>query len=356
MDVGRGEVGERGMGLHPDEVTEHLERDEVVTFCERDQLRSDGVPPARRTRNASALHEHGVQRERQHRRISEPARECLGVRRRCSGAIVTRAARLQRDDGQQSRPHGRQVVAQRRQHPPGCRDDVRGLGRVVGAHPHRRHVVRRDDPSGQARVAHRFGRRDRLDAVPPGCSEIGRARHGKRSQQRDRRLQVSRSSDRDRILVGARRATPHVLDLRGRTARRGAHEVFGVVEDVALQPAQRRPRRNADLLLQPDARAAQHGERVGLTVAAVQRQAQKPPRVFAPWVLGHMRVELHDRLIRRTDRDPRLRAALDGQQAQLRQAGGLDARPVVVGYFQVCGAPPQRQRLIEHGDARLGRS
>ena len=95
-----------------------------------------------------------------------------------------------------------------------------------------------------------------------------------------------------------------------------------------LQALEGRARVDAELLDQLRSGAAQDVERVGLAVAAVEREGEQAPRVLAPRVLGDVGVELGDDRGRVAEREPGLGAALDRVQPELGQAGALGARPV----------------------------
>jgi len=91
----------------------------------------------------------------------------------------------------------------------------------------------------------------------------------------------------------------------------------GLVENVGLQPAQRRTGIHTELIDQHRPSTTQYGESIALATGPIQRQRQQPPAVLTPWMLGHMRVQLRNRLGSKTQCQPSLRRPLDSTQPQL---------------------------------------
>lgn len=183
-----------------------------------------------------------------------------------------------------------------------------------------------------------------LQAGPPGHREI--------AQQADRRLEPGPGPRAHGPVVDGGRLRPHPGRRPVRPGR--GVEVVGVVEDVALQAAERRARIGAELLDQQRARAAQDGERVALAAGAVEREGQQPPGVLAPGVLGHVRVQVRHRLGGQAEGQPRPGPALDGVQPEFGQAGAFRAGPRLVGELGVGGPPPPAERLGEPVEPVLG--
>ena len=272
--VGSRVVGPSAGGLEPDQVAEHLVGEEVVALRESDELRADGVTLRGEAGAVAGLHEDAVEGERQQRRIVETTGERLGLGAASRGRGVARHGTRARSWRAAERGCSGGPA---RQHPLGRSDDRGRLRRVVGPGPDRRYVVRADDPGGQVGVAELLGGGDGREAMPPSGLQPAAAGDGEVAQQADGRLEPGPRSA-DHAVVGRGRLGPHAA---------GRRELLGVVEDVALQPAQRRTGIDAEL---PDERVPGPTQyRESVVPAARSGTAPTPAAASRPHATGARR-------------------------------------------------------------------
>ncbi|ALE81155.1 hypothetical protein WY02_25320 [Pseudonocardia sp. AL041005-10] len=128
-------------------------------------------------------------------------------------------------------------------------------------------------------------------------------------------------------------------------------------EHVRLDRAQPGAGIDSQLVGEQATGAGQHGQRVGLSAGAVQRDGQQPDRVLAQRVLPHQRRQVRDDGVGPAQPQPRPGPPLERDLTQLVEAFGLGARPGGVGELGVGGTVPQRQGLAQQGvgPVRCGR-
>ena len=114
-----------------------------------------------------------------------------------------------------------------------------------------------------------------------------------------------------------------------------------------LEPAQLLTRLDAQLLREHRAGAAVGGQRIGLPLAAVQRQHQQPPQPLPEWMLGDQALQLPGHLRSQPQREVGLDAALHRHQPKLLQPGALQRQRLHPRHVRERPAPPQPQRRPE---------
>ena len=132
---------------------------------------------------------------------------------------------------------------------------------------------------------------------------------------------------------------------RRRGARAGERRVLG--EDRPLQLAQALARLDAELLDERVAGVLVGLQRVGLAVAAVEREHLLGPQALAVGVLGDQRVELADHLRVATEREPRLHQLLGDRDPQLLQPLALAVGERRVPEVRERRPAPLRERVLQ---------
>ena len=207
------------------------------------------------------------------------------------------------------------------------------------------HVERADDPGGELRVAELLGRADRRRTLRPHGGQAVAAGQRQRAQERRRRLQPGACPRRDHALVGGRGVAPDIV-------RRGRRTHL-VPQHLGLQLREPRAWVDAELPGQHRARPAQHGQRVRLPPRPVERRARAAAsRPRARDVRSRARPDPGTTSAASPERDPRLGAALDRDQPQLRQPGAFGDRPRLV---QASAYAARRARYRAPGRASSGR-
>ena len=137
---------------------------------------------------------------------------------------------------------------------------------------------------------------------------------------------------------------PATIGLDRRLRRRCREGERGILlEDAALELAQRGSRLDPELVDQGRARGAERVERFGLAPAAIQREHLQRPEALAQRVLGDERGELGRRLGVAPARQVCLERALERDEAQLVDARGDRTRARLAGQVRQRGAAPERQ-------------
>ena len=136
-----------------------------------------------------------------------------------------------------------------------------------------------------------------------------------------------------------------------RRAGRGERRVLG--EDRPLQLAQPLARLDAELVDERAARVLVGLQRVGLAVAAVEREHVLRPQPLAVRVLGDQRVELADHLGVAAEREPRLDELLGDRDPQLLQPRALAVGERRVREVRERRPAPLGERALERRRGRL---
>jgi hypothetical protein len=137
----------------------------------------------------------------------------------------------------------------------------------------------------------------------------------------------------------------------GRAAKAG---VLG--QDVGVELAKGRARIDAELLGERPGRPPVRRQRVGLPVAAVERQHQKTPQPFAQRLVGHETLERRHRLPLFAHPQARIPSVLERghpQPVEARSFVRREANPAR-GELLVRGSPPQPLSVGQADRGRLG--
>ena len=220
-----------------------------------------------------------------------------------------------------------------------------------------------------ARTRRRPRRRRRLDRRRRGARATPAQARRKRSSTRVQRLRVEPLGERRRRRRGRRPATvTSAPRVRGEAARpaagaaaagcdRGAGSRRGerrVVREhrAARAAAGARPARSPSSLDQRASRVLVGLQRVGLAVAAVQREHQLAAQPLAVRVLADQRLQPADHLGVAAERELRLDELLARGDPQLLEPGDLGLRERLVGEVGQRRAAPERERALERGGGR----
>jgi hypothetical protein len=182
------------------------------------------------------------------------------------------------------------------------------------------------------------------------------------------RLRVERRGESHRVDdVGEenRHNAPRLVDVNC-ARRRGHEEGLVLVQDGSLEGAQLGARFDPELLHQCVARVAEHGQRVRLPSAAVERKHQQGARAFSEGVGSDHGLELRDELDVPAEYEVRLEPTLDAGVAQLLEPCNLDLRERLVREVREWRPAPERETVAEalggprvlaepEGVARVGR-
>jgi hypothetical protein len=121
-----------------------------------------------------------------------------------------------------------------------------------------------------------------------------------------------------------------------------------------VQLTKQRGRVDPEVAGQPPAEPVEHRQRVGPAPAAVQGHHEERLRSLAERLLRGQRLQVGHHLEVATLVEQALEALLDGADAQLGQAAGLDAGVVDLGQLVVGGPPPPAERFGEAVRRGLG--
>ena len=141
-------------------------------------------------------------------------------------------------------------------------------------------------------------------------------------------------------------------DDRSVAARAAPESQVVLVEDRALELAERRSRFDPELVGERRAGALVRAQGVGLPAGAVERQHELAPQPLAQRRVGDRPLDVGDELARLAEREESVEAILGDEHAQLVQrAGGERAAVDLVEAF-VRRALPRRERVVERGHRR----
>ena len=131
----------------------------------------------------------------------------------------------------------------------------------------------------------------------------------------------------------------------------------GVVgEDRRLQPAQLRPRLEAELLTQELTALLEDPQRVGLPPGAVEREHQQPAQRLAEGMGGDELLELDDRPVVKAELELDVQPFLGHRKSRLGQPGDRPRREVLVREIGERIAAPDRVGLGQHFGGRTERA
>ena len=153
-----------------------------------------------------------------------------------------------------------------------------------------------------------------------------------------------------------RRQRLRELPGRARLGRRRQVQPWILGEDGRVQPAQLRPRVDAELLDQDRPGPLVGQQRIGLPARAVQRQHQLGPQPLPQRMVADQPLQLGHQLPMPTHPQVGLEAILQGDQPQLGQPVGLGHRDVSVQELLECLPPPQPQGLAQQRPCGWGRA
>ena len=165
----------------------------------------------------------------------------------------------------------------------------------------------------------------------------GQAAHRARNRRERRGLRR-----RERRTRGRRRRRD-----RAHRHRAGRCQPGILPQHVGLQPAKRRRRLQPQLLVQALAEVAVDLQRVGVPAAPIQRGHQLHVRPLAQRVRAHQRLQAHDRLFRKAQRQRGVDPVLGRRDPQLLEPVHLCSGELLVGELRVRRATPQRQGRVQ---------
>ena len=155
-------------------------------------------------------------------------------------------------------------------------------------------------------------------------------------------------ADLGQLALAADRRVRRRRERRGqRVGHRLGVELGVVREDHRFQPAQLRPRLEAELVDQEPPSLAHRLERVGLPARAVEREHQPPAQALPQRVLGHQGAQLADQIAGLAVFEIGGQSFLGRFQAQLLEPLDLGLREVVEPVVGERRSAPQRERLDE---------
>ena len=147
------------------------------------------------------------------------------------------------------------------------------------------------------------------------------------------------------------RATPtSPRDAVGEAAAPGRLEVAGagvLLEDVALERLELRPGLDAELVHEPAAEIAIHGEGLGLAPARIEGTHELAREPLAKWTVGDERLQLRDELVVVAEREVGIDALLERRQARLFEPACRSLREGLVGDLRQRRAAPEGESLAQ---------
>ena len=127
-----------------------------------------------------------------------------------------------------------------------------------------------------------------------------------------------------------------------------------VLENRLLERLQRRCRLDPEIVDELRSTRPVHGERVGLSPRAIEREHELAGGRLAQRVLVDERLELGDHVSMPTEGEIGVDPHLDHGEPQLLEAGDGRLGEVLVGELDQGGAPPQRERFSQLVGGILG--
>jgi hypothetical protein len=135
---------------------------------------------------------------------------------------------------------------------------------------------------------------------------------------------------------------------RMRLGRRGRSQPGVLGEDCRVQPAELRPRVDAQLLDQDRPGPLVGQQRIRLPARAVHGQHELGPHPLAQWVVPDQPIQLGHQLPVASQLQVDLDTVLQGDQPQLGQPAGLGRAEVAIEEFLEGLTPPEPQSLPQH--------
>jgi hypothetical protein len=151
-------------------------------------------------------------------------------------------------------------------------------------------------------------------------------------------------SGADQVAEEDRHQLPLLARSRSGTISRGGSERRVLAEDLMLEPFERRPGLERELVGKETAALLVHVQRVGLPARAVEREHQLAAQALAERIRRHQLLQLRYDLGVSAELELRLDALLQRAEPQLLEALGLGAREVLVAKVGKRLAAEERER------------